>query len=365
MYLALYRKFRPAEFDGLIGQEHITRTLRNQIERGQIGHAYLFCGSRGTGKTSTAKIFARAINCEHPVSGSPCGKCPTCVGLKSSSNIDIVEIDAASNNGVDEIRDLREKIKYAPSVGKYKVYIIDEVHMLTTGAFNALLKTLEEPPSHAVFILATTEVHKLPATILSRVMRFDFKLISTNEIANHLSKVFDESGFIYEPSAVKLIASAGEGSVRDALSIADMCASFCDNNITYQGVVDVLGMNGRDVILSLIRSILNDDIAQFFNEFHSLVSKGKNLTLTTSEITKAFRDMLVIKSCGVDSELIDWPSDLLPELQKLCDNTSIGRINRCMQAFSRIETELKYTTNPQLLIEATAMSLLSDEVKKN
>ena len=365
MYLALYRKFRPAEFDGLIGQEHITRTLRNQIERNQIGHAYLFCGSRGTGKTSTAKIFARAINCEHPVSGSPCGKCPTCLSLKSSNNIDIIEIDAASNNGVDEIRDLREKIKYAPSVGKYKVYIIDEVHMLSTGAFNALLKTLEEPPSHAVFILATTEVHKLPATILSRVMRFDFKLISTNEIANHLTKVFEESGFTYEPSAVKLIASAGEGSVRDALSIADMCASFCDNNITYNGVVDVLGMNSKDVILKLITAILTDDISKFFLEFHALVSKGKNLMLTASEITKAFRDMLVIKSCGADTELIDWNGELLNDLKTLCDNTSIGRINRCMQAFSKIDADLKYSTNPQLLIESTAMSLLSDEVKKN
>jgi len=365
MYLALYRKFRPSEFEGLIGQEHITRTLRNQIERGQIGHAYLFCGSRGTGKTSTAKIFARAINCEHPVSGSPCGECATCQSLRQSSNIDIVEIDAASNNGVDEIRDLREKVKYAPSVGKYKVYIIDEVHMLSVGAFNALLKTLEEPPSHAVFILATTEVHKLPATILSRVMRFDFKLISTDEIATHLTHVFDESGFTYEPSAVKLIAAAGEGSVRDALSIADMCASFCDNNITYQGVVDVLGMNSKDVILSLVRAILTDDIAGFFNNFHSIVSKGKNLALTTSEITKAFRDMLVIKSCGADSDLIDWPADLKEELVQLCNGTTIGRINHAMLAFSNIESELKYTTNPQLLIEATAMSLLSEDAKKN
>jgi len=365
MYLALYRKFRPTEFDGIIGQEHITKTLRNQIQNGQIGHAYLFCGSRGTGKTTAAKVFARAINCESPVKGSPCGKCATCKALQQPNAIDILEIDAASNNGVDEIRDLKEKIKYAPSVGKYKVYIIDEVHMLSAGAFNALLKTLEEPPSHAVFILATTEVHKLPATILSRVLRFDFKLVSSEEIAKLLTKIFKESNITCEDGAVKLIANAGEGSVRDALSIADMCASFSDNNIKYQDVIDVLGINNRETILALCESVLTENIAKFFTEFHKIVSEGKNLALTSSELTKTFRDMLIIKSIGKDSNLLDWSTELLPSLEKLATETSVVKINKAMQAFSKIESELKYATNPQLLMETTAMSLLSSEVKKN
>ena len=240
MYLALYRKYRPNMFDKIVGQEHITRTLQNQIKNDQIGHAYLFCGSRGTGKTTTAKVFARAINCLNPKNGSPCDECEVCKALKENNAIDIVEIDAASNNGVEEIRDLRDKVKYPPTVGKYKVYIIDEVHMLTTSAFNALLKTLEEPPSHVVFILATTEVHKLPATILSRVLRFDFKLINTETIAKLIANIFNESGIKAEQSAINLIAKAGQGSVRDALSIADMCASFANNDIKYKDVVEVV-----------------------------------------------------------------------------------------------------------------------------
>ena len=366
MYLALYRKFRPATFESIIGQQHITTTLKNQIFNQQIGHAYLFCGSRGTGKTSCAKVFAKAINCLSPLKdGSPCGKCEVCQKLQQSNNIDIFEIDAASNNGVDEIRDLREKIKYAPTVGKYKVYIIDEVHMLTAGAFNALLKTLEEPPAHAVFILATTEVHKLPATILSRVMRFDFKLISTQNIAQNISNIFDKSNIKYEPSAVGLIASAGEGSMRDALSIADMCASFCNNNITYDGVIEVLGISNKETIYTLINTILNQDIQQFFIEFNKVVAMGKNLSVIASDMTKGFRDLLVIKSCGKDSGLIDYKPELLNKMSELAANVSTLKINKALQAFSKIESELKYATNPQLLIETTALGLIDEEVKKN
>ena len=225
-YLALYRKYRPNTFDGLIGQEHIVKTLVNQIENDRLGHAYLFTGTRGTGKTSAAKIFAKAINCLNPKNGSPCGECECCRAISNPSNIDVIEIDAASNNGVNEIRDLREKVQYPPVSCKYKVYIIDEVHMLTGAAFNALLKTLEEPPKHAVFILATTEVHKIPATILSRCMRFDFRLISNEKIASLISKIYDEQDKDYEKEAVYAIAKAGEGSIRDALSIADTAISF-------------------------------------------------------------------------------------------------------------------------------------------
>ena len=236
-YTSLYRKYRPDTFDKVIGQDHIVRTLKNQIAHGNVGHAYIFTGTRGTGKTSVAKIFARAVNCLSPLAdGSPCGKCENCVELASNSNFDILEIDAASNNSVDQIRELTDKIGFPPTVGKYKVYIVDEVHMLSKAAFNALLKTLEEPPSHAIFILATTEIHQIPATILSRCLRFDFRLVPNGVIAKRIRFIFDDIGVKYENEAVDLIASAGAGSVRDALSVADMCVSYCDSNVTYNGV---------------------------------------------------------------------------------------------------------------------------------
>ena len=240
---SLYRKYRPRKFSEMIGQHHIRQTLKNAILSSSIAHAYLFTGSRGTGKTSTAKIFAQAINCEHPMpDGSPCGECEVCKALSDGNNLDIVELDAASNNGVEDIRSIVERIKYAPTAGKYKVYIIDEVHMLSTAAFNAFLKTLEEPPEHVVFILATTDVQRIPATILSRCLRFDFRLISNEELAGHLVKIFREEGIEYEDAAIAAIAEAGNGSARDTLSIADMVISYCGQaRITYNSVLEVLG----------------------------------------------------------------------------------------------------------------------------
>lgn len=365
MYLALYRKFRPTTFDKIIGQGHITQTLQNQIKNDQIGHAYLFCGSRGTGKTTCAKVFARAINCLNPKDGSPCGECEVCRALRENNAIDIIEIDAASNNGVEEIRDLRDKVKYPPTVGKYKVYIIDEVHMLTTSAFNALLKTLEEPPAHAVFILATTEVHKLPATILSRVLRFDFKLISTDVIAKLITEIFSQSGIKSEPKATTLIASAGEGSVRDALSIADMCASFANNDIHYEDVVSVLGVSDSETIFALGTAILHEEVKDFFEQFTTICNSGKNLLVVANDLTKFFRDLMVIKTCGVDAIAEEYEAEILSRMKELADTQALPRINQAMQAFSKIEAELKYSLNPQLLIETTALSLLSDDVKKN
>ena len=259
MYLALYRKYRPNTFDKVIGQQHIVKTLINQIKTDRISHAYLFTGSRGTGKTSTAKIFSRAINCLHPVNGSPCCECEVCKALEKT-NVDVLEIDAASNNGVDEIRELRERVKYPPVVGKYKVYIIDEVHMLSSSAFNALLKTLEEPPSHTVFILATTEVHKLPATILSRCLRFDFKLVSLEDLSMLLEKILKEENISYDSESINVLARAGEGSVRDTLSIADRCVSFAGDKLTYQSVIDVLGISKRDVMINLTNLILEKNL---------------------------------------------------------------------------------------------------------
>ena len=275
MYLALYRKYRPTTFDGVIGQEHITTSLKNQIKNNAISHAYLFCGTRGTGKTSVAKIFAKSINCEHPVNGSACGKCATCVALNDPSNLDIMEIDAASNNRVDEIRELREKVKYPPVNGKFKVYIIDEVHMLTDSAFNALLKTLEEPPKHVVFILATTEVQKLPATILSRCLRFDFKLVGQADLEQHLKRIFKDSQIEYDDAAVSLIARLGEGSVRDTLSIADMCVAYTNKNITYNAVLNAVGAIDKEILISLAGHILKGDVHNLLKELNEVIKTGK------------------------------------------------------------------------------------------
>ena len=363
MYLALYRKYRPNDFDKVVGQDHITRTLRNQIKNDQIGHAYLFCGSRGTGKTSTAKVFARAVNCLSPKDGSPCGECEVCKALKQNNAIDIIEIDAASNNGVEEIRDLRDKVKYPPTVGRFKVYIIDEVHMLTTSAFNALLKTLEEPPAHAMFILATTEVHKLPATILSRVLRFDFKLIPTDTIAALIKKLFSLSEIKAEDEAIHMIAEAGQGSVRDALSIADMCASFSNNDIKYSDVVDVLGVSDSDTIVALGSAILNNDVAGFFEKFAKVVNAGKNLLVVASDLTKFFRDLLVLKNCGVN--YVEYSPKVMPSLEKLAQEKTGAKLNEAMQAFSKIENDMKYSLNPRLLLEVTALGLVDEEIKKN
>lgn len=246
-YVSIYRKYRPYDFDGVVGQEHIVRILRNQIKTQTIGHAYLFTGTRGTGKTSVAKIFARAVNCANAINGGACGECEICKELAKPNNLDIIEIDAASNNGVDEIRELRESVKYPPSVGQFKVYIIDEVHMLSIGAFNALLKTLEEPPSHVIFILATTEVHKLPQTILSRCLRFDFRLVPTQSIAARVKYIFGDMGIKCTEDACLAIAEAGDGSVRDALSIADMCVSYGEGNVDYNVVLDVLGQSNPNI----------------------------------------------------------------------------------------------------------------------
>ena len=255
-YTALYRKFRPSTFDQVKGQDHIVQTLKNQINANRIGHAYLFCGTRGTGKTSVAKIFAKAVNCEHPVDGSPCNECETCRGITNGSAMNVIEIDAASNNGVDNIRQIRDEIQYSPSSGKYTVYIIDEVHMLSIGAFNALLKTLEEPPAYVIFILATTEPHKIPITILSRCQRYDFKRISIDTIAARLSELMEKESIEVEDKAIRYVAKAADGSMRDALSLLDQCIAFyLGQKLTYDNVLDVLGAVDNEIFSRLTRSV--------------------------------------------------------------------------------------------------------------
>ena len=294
-HLALYREFRPKTFDEVIGQNHIVTTLKNQIKNDTISHAYLFCGTRGTGKTSCAKIFARAVNCLNPKDGSACGECEVCKKIEANGNLDIVEIDAASNNRVDEIRDLREKVNYLPTIGKYKVYIIDEVHMLTDSAFNALLKTLEEPPKHIIFILATTEPEKLPATILSRCMRFDFKLVSVSNLVELLKDVLTKSGAKFEDDALTMIATAGNGSVRDTLSVAEMCKAFSNNFITSKSVEECLGLTDTKTIYMLAECVAKKDGGSILQKVDELYSLGKNMGTLLSDLSTFFKNTLMRK----------------------------------------------------------------------
>ncbi len=354
-YLAIYRRFRPNDFSNVVGQEHVVTTLINQIKTERIGHAYLFCGARGTGKTTVARIFAKAINCLNPVNGSPCGDCEVCQNLASPNNLDIIEIDAASNNKVDNVQEIRTNVQYPPVSGRYKVYIIDEVHMLTTEAFNALLKTLEEPPKHAVFILATTEPHKLPATILSRCMRFDFHLVSDKVIENLIEKIYDEVGKKYEKEAVSLIAKSGEGSIRDALSLADLCISYGDEKLTYKQVIDILGASDSSKTAALVTGILKGEVGQVLSVIEELCGLGKSVSVLTKDVLSMVRDVLVVKTCLGAQDILMLPKneyDRLFEISELGDN---HRFLRVLEIFTAIETDLRYSTHPRIVFEAAAV----------
>lgn len=354
-YLALYRRFRPSGFDGLIGQEHIVRTLVNQIATDRIGHAYLFCGARGTGKTSCAKIFARAINCENPKNGSPCGECAACKALSDSANLDILEMDAASNNKVENVRDIRDKIQYPPVSGRYKVYIIDEVHMLTTEAFNALLKTLEEPPKHAVFILATTESHKLPATILSRCMRFDFRLIPTKKIAEHIAEIYDEIGKPYDKEAVSAIAAAGAGSIRDALSIADICVSYKNQKLTYNDVLEVLGATDSGKITETLKNVFASNTGKTLEAVEELSDSGKSVGVLCRDIIGRLRELIVCKTCEDARRILELPEDVYAELKEIADGVEESRLLRAIEIFSEAEGTLRYSATPRVVLETACI----------
>lgn len=365
MHLALYRRFRPTKFEQIIGQDPIVFALTNQVKSGKIGHAYLFAGTRGVGKTSCAKIFARAINCKEPVNGSPCGKCDICKALDDPNNVDILEIDAASNNGVDEIRDLREKIKYPPIYGKYKVYIIDEVHMLSDSAFNALLKTLEEPPSHAVFILATTAVYKLPATILSRCMRFDFRLITKENLIKHLKYVFDTIKVEYDEQSVEMIALNAQGSVRDALSIADCVVAFCGKKITIDKVIEVLGTGDWESVFKLSDKIFEKDLGGVLDLIDGVYKSGKNLVAFGRDMAIHFKNLLVVKNCTDARKILSVPEESYKKLLEQAGKADVETLLLFMQKFSDVENELKYTMSPRTLIELTSLECASLGVKKN
>ena len=365
MNLALYREFRPKNFDEVIGQDFIVKTLKNQIKTNRLTHAYLFCGPRGTGKTSCAKIFAKAVNCTHSSDGNPCGMCAECVAL-SEPNTDIIEIDAASNNRVEEIRDLREKVNFPPLIGKYKVYIIDEVHMLTDSAFNALLKTLEEPPEYVIFILATTEIHKLPATILSRCTRFDFKLVPTQLLSEHLKNIFDKRNISYDEKSLYLIAKAGEGSVRDMLSIADSVASYCDYKIDYQSAEKVIGLSDRESIKNILLSISKRDINEIFKAIKNALGMGKNIQILCKEMADFIKNLIMIKSGVTDYAILD----IMPgEFKQYADIANLFNIQYLKSAFSKfaeIELDLKYSLNPENLFESACLEMLDyNDIEKN
>lgn len=357
-YQALYRKWRPDHFGDLVGQDHIVRTLTNQVEAGRTSHAYLFCGTRGTGKTSTAKIFARAVNCESPINGSPCNVCPTCQRMLNHQNLNVIEIDAASNNGVDNIREIREEVRYTPTEGKFKVYIIDEVHMLSSGAFNALLKTLEEPPSHVKFILATTEPHKIPATILSRCQRYDFKRISTDVIAERLKYYLQEEKIEAEDRAIRYIGKVADGSMRDGLSVLDQCIAFyLGEEITLDKVLEVLGAVDEDVFYQLTESIINQDTKAAMNLIETIVMQGRDLSQFLVDEVIYLRNLLIVHTIQDAKELLDISDDLLDVLTKQSAKVNENLVMHLIRAFSELEAQIKYMSGKRTLIEIELIKL--------
>ena len=354
-YQALYRTFRPKTLDDVVRQEHVVTILKHQIETGKVGHAYLFCGPRGTGKTSIAKIFAAAINCESPVNGSACGKCPTCRALAEKGNLDISEIDAASNNGVDEMRELREKVQYPPVAGRYKVYIVDEVHMLSPGAFNALLKTLEEPPAHAVFILATTEAQKIPATILSRCTRFDFKLIPLQDLENRLKYVLKTIGKDYEEEAVAALARAGAGSMRDMLSLADPCVSYSEGKLTYTDVTAVLGTADFSSTAELCAAILKGDGGEALEKCEEILAEGKSVALLIKDALQFLNGCAVAKTCAHGEKLLLLPADRYALLKSTANLAENRVLVRALEILAQAESDCRYTTTPKITLETAVL----------
>ena len=359
MHKALYREYRPLVFDDVIGQDHIIRTLKNQIKENSMSHAYLFCGTRGTGKTTTAKILSRAVNCQASNQDHPCNQCPSCQSILDSSNLDVIEIDAASNNSVDDIRELRDTVKYTPANSKYKVYIIDEVHMLSQGAFNALLKTLEEPPSYVIFILATTEPNKIPATILSRCQRFDFKRVSVGDLIDRMKLICQSESIDIDEDALRIIARNGQGSVRDALSILDKCLSFGGNILTGDRVLELLGGSDPDQLLKMAKSIMDSDVCKSMEMIEDYFMWGKDLRLFVEDITDFFRSLMMVKIFGQASDLVDLTGDQAQTMMALAKDIDTEEIIRILTILSDLSEKLRFSTNQRMTLEIYIMKLAS------
>ena len=357
-YQVLYRRFRPQTFSEVVGQDHITSILRNQVKSGQVSHAYLFSGSKGTGKTSTAKIFARAVNCLDPQDGEPCGVCDYCRSIKNNQLSDIIEIDAASNRGIDEIRDLKEKVNYLPATGRYRVYIIDEVHMLTTEAFNALLKTLEDPPEHIIFIFATTEPHKILPTILSRCQRFDFSRISQETITNTLRNVLKQIDIDAEENALQLIAANSDGALRDALSFADQAINIASSNIlTVQDAQDALGLASNADIYRLGEAVLDENINDAFVILQEMQEKGSDISHIVSQLTEYFRALMIFLNTKEPEKILGHREALLTSLDKCEKNISPEILITYISALSKTKNDTRYLPHPRYLLEATLLRL--------
>ncbi len=357
MYTALYRKWRPKSFDDVYGQEQVTITLKNEILGNKISHAYLFCGTRGTGKTSTAKLLAKAVNCKKPEGYNPCNSCESCISINQGNSIDVFEIDAASNRGIDDIRNLREAIKFTPTLGKYKVYIIDEVHMLTNEAFNALLKTLEEPPDYVLFILATTEPHKLPATILSRCQRFDFKRISIDNIISRINFICGKEGLDIEEAAIRLIARNSDGAMRDALSILDQCTVLESKKITHSEVLEVLGIVNDEFIFGIGEAVLGGDAGRAMVLINELAAGGKDINQFIRDLTLHYRNVLMTKVVDKAEEVIDMSPEGIEILKNYAQSCTKENIIRCISILSDLENETKWSSYPRTLLEIAIVKM--------
>lgn len=365
-YTALYRKWRPADFEDVKGQDFIVQTLKNQIISGRIGHAYLFCGTRGTGKTSIAKIFARAVNCDNPREGSPCGECPSCQAIASGASMNVVEIDAASNNGVENIRDIREQVQYPPTQGRFRVYIIDEVHMLSIGAFNALLKTLEEPPSYVIFILATTEVHKIPVTILSRCQRYDFRRIPAQVIADRLREVAEAEHIDIEEKAVLYLARAADGAFRDALSLLDQCTAFhFGEMLTYDHVLDILGAADQTLFSKMFSAVMEKRTKDCILILEEMVIQGRELGQFVNDYIWYLRNLLLMQSAEDAAGLVDMSEDNLKQLLNDAGKTDGNTLIRQIRILSELSNQLRYASQKRILIEIALIKLTKPEMEVN
>lgn len=364
-YTALYRKWRPATFDEVKGQDHIVTTLKNQIKNDRIGHAYLFCGTRGTGKTSVAKIFAKAVNCANPVDGNPCGECEVCRAVAAGASMNVIEIDAASNNGVDNIREIKEEVAYPPTQGRFKVYIIDEVHMLSIGAFNALLKTLEEPPAYVIFILATTEAHKIPITILSRCQRYDFKRISIDTISSRLSELMKAEGITADERALRYVAKAADGSMRDALSLLDQCLAFyMGQELKYENVLDVLGAVDTEVFSDFFRGVIEGDAIGLIHKLEQIIIDGRDLSQFVNDFTWYLRNLMLLQSAADTSDVLEMSEENIKILKEDAALTDLNGIMRYIRVFSELSGQLKNSSQKRVMVEVALIKLTRPAMDK-